>query len=182
MYIDGYWQHYRYFTDLHPLIQQELTLKENLSAQVSRLRAELAGNPASVAVHVRRGDYITDPNANNFMGVLPVSYYQQAIAHLKTQVPDARFYFFSDELAWVKANLIADSSMSVVEVENGTDYLDLLLMSSCAHIIIANSSFSWWGAFLNNNPSKIVVAPRQWVVPAEVNQRIELVFPSWTKL
>ncbi|RZJ92920.1 MAG: alpha-1,2-fucosyltransferase [Hymenobacter sp.] len=182
VYLDGYWQHYKYFTDIQPCVLDELTLKPTGNESADKLAAAIQANPGAVAVHVRRGDYITDSTANAFMGVLPVSYYQQAMAYVAARVPDAHFYFFSDEPAWVKHHLLSGNNTSVVEVENGTDYLDLDLMSKCAHTIIANSSFSWWGAFLNRNPTKLVVAPRQWVVPSEVNQKIELVLPSWVKL
>jgi hypothetical protein len=182
VYLDGYWQHYKYFENLAPSILDELTLKEPYNHSVTKLEEEIVNNSSSVAVHVRRGDYITDTNAYNFMGVMPISYYKQALEYIKTRVVDPHFYFFSDDLCWVRDNLITDSSMSIVEVENGADYLDLDLMSKCAHNIIANSSFSWWGAFLNRNLNKVVVAPKQWVVQEEVNKRIEIIFPSWVKL
>lgn len=182
VYLDGYWQHYKYFENLDPLIRDELTLKNSYPTGAQAIRQAIERDKGAVAVHVRRGDYITDTNANAFMGVIPISYYQQAMAYITARVPNVHFYFFSDEPAWVRQHLLSGSNMSVVEVENGTDYLDLDLMSKCAHNIIANSSFSWWGAFLNRNPDKLIVAPRQWVVPNEVNQKIELVPPSWVKL
>lgn len=181
VYIDGYWQHYKYFTDLHPQILDEITLKNPCSIEVEEIAAKMK-NSSSVAVHIRRGDYITDPSAHNFMGVLPVSYYTEAIKYLRVKITNPRFYFFSDDLDWVRENLITGDDMEVIEVKDGKDYIDLDLMSKCAHNIIANSSFSWWGAFLNRNPDKIVVAPAQWVVPADINRKIELVFPTWIKL
>lgn len=180
VYIDGYWQHYKYFANLHPQILDEITLKNPCSIEVEGIAAKMK-NSSSVAVHIRRGDYITDPSAYNLMGVLPVSYYTEAIKYLKAKITNPRFYFFSDDLDWVRENLITGDDMEVVELKDGKDYLDLDLMSKCAHNIIANSSFSWWGAFLNRNPDKIVVAPAQWVVPVDINRKIELVFPTWIK-
>lgn len=182
VYLDGYWQHYKYFENLNPSIREELTLKKPYPVEAQPIKQAIEGDKGAVAVHIRRGDYITDTNANAFMGVMPIAYYQQAMAYVEARVPNAHFYFFSDEPAWVQQHLLTGSNMSVVEVENGTDYLDLDLMSKCAHNIIANSSFSWWGAFLNRNPNKLVVAPRQWVVPTETNQKIELIPPTWVKL
>jgi hypothetical protein len=133
-----------------------------------------------VSVHVRRGDYVSDKNANSLMGVLPVNYYLSAIRHMRENVKDAYFYFFSDDLDWVKDNVQTDANCEFVEA--GTDYIELDLMSQCRHNVIANSSFSWWGAFLNQNPEKIVVAPRQWVIPPAINNQVNIQFPSWTLL
>lgn len=181
VYIDGYWQHYKYFTKLNPQILNEITLKNSLSTEAKEMLNKVT-NRSSVAVHVRRGDYITDPSAYNFMGVLPVNYYIEAIKFIRAKVINPRFYFFSDDLGWVKENLLTDDDMELVNMKDGRDYIDLDIMSKCTHNIIANSSFSWWGAYLNRNPDKIVIAPAQWVVPADVNKRIELVFPSWIKI
>lgn len=181
VYIDGYWQHYKYFMNLNPQVLDEITLKNKPSAEVEQVINEVSYN-SSVAVHVRRGDYITDPEAYNFMGVMPISYYTEAIRLMRAKVVNPRFYFFSDDLDWVRENLLTAEDMHVVDIKDGRDYIDLDIMSKCAHNIIANSSFSWWGAFLNKNPSKIVIAPAQWVVPPDVNARIELVFPSWIKI
>lgn len=183
VYLDGYWQHYKYLENLNPVILDELRLKEFPAKDASEYLNEIQGQPESVAVHIRRGDYVTDKDALNFMGVLPVSYYNRSIEYINNRVSNPSFYFFSDDLDWVKDTIKVNAQVHYVDIANGAkDYVELDLMSKCSHNIIANSSFSWWGAFLNRNPEKIVVAPKKWVVPEEVNKRIELILPSWVKM
>jgi hypothetical protein len=180
VYLDGYWQHYKYFEQLDKIIFDELTLKEGPHSNVQSILSEIKSNNSSVSVHVRRGDYVSDLAANKLMGLLPVAYYNRAIDYMKQHVKDPVFYFFSDDINWVKDNIKV--GVECFYLDGQKDYVDLNLMSNCSHNIIANSSFSWWGAFLNPNPDKIVIAPKKWVVPEEVNSRIQIQFPSWIKL
>jgi hypothetical protein len=179
-YIEGYWQHYKYFEDIANCLYKELSVPETERLPFAAIYKEVTNNSQAVSVHVRRGDYVSDKNANSLMGVLPVNYYLSAIRHMRENVKDAYFYFFSDDLDWVKDNVQTDANCEFVEA--GTDYIELDLMSQCRHNVIANSSFSWWGAFLNQNPEKIVVAPRQWVIPPAINNQVNIQFPSWTLL
>ena len=180
VYVDGYWQHYKYFENMQPQIFEELTLKERPHAKAETWLADITKDASSVPVHVRRGDYVTDVNANYLMGVLPVIYYQQAISYIKQKVSNPSFYFFSDDLEWVKDNIQTDAP--AYYMEGNADYVDLDLMRQCSHQIIANSTFSWWGAFLNRNPDKVVIAPEKWSAREDVNKNIHLQFPSWVKL
>jgi hypothetical protein len=178
VYLDGYWQHYKYFENIHPLIFDELTLKEKYNGQETYLVSEIQSQP-SASVHVRRGDYLLD----NLMNVLPIEYYKKAINYLKKEIHNVVFYIFSDDLDWVKDNLHQDGPFVYVEIADGQkDYVELDIMSKCNHNIIANSSFSWWAAFLNKNPEKIVVSPAQWVKTPEINDKISLQFPTWVKM
>lgn len=179
-YIEGYWQHFKYFEKIQPQIFEELTLKEAAGAKAELLLSIIKQDKSSVAVHVRRGDYVTDSGANYLMGVLPVSYYQNAITYMVQKVSSPTFYFFSDDLDWVKKNIKVDAP--VVYVDGNVDYVDLDLMRHCSHNIIANSTFSWWGAFLNRNLHKIVIAPNKWSAREDVNRNIKLQFPNWIKL
>ncbi|MEJ7737941.1 MAG: alpha-1,2-fucosyltransferase [Chitinophagaceae bacterium] len=182
VYVDGYWQHYRYFEKVDPRIREELTLKQPYDKSPAII-GEILGNESSVSLHIRRGDYITDPNAYNFMGVMPVEYYYTAMNYIIEKGIRPSFYIFSDDLDWVRDNIKVHAPLTCVDLDGGNkDYIELDLMSKCRHNIIANSSFSWWGAFLNRNPGKIVIAPSQWVKPEEVNKKIELQFPSWIKM
>lgn len=183
VYLDGYWQHYKYFQNIHPLIIKELTVKESYTPAVNKLIGETKQNAASVSIHIRRGDYITDRKAYELMGLLPPEYYYKAIEYINSKLRDPAFYVFSDDLDWVKDNLKLHGSINYVDMEEGgTDYIELDVMSKCNHNIIANSSFSWWAAFLNQNPDKIVIAPDKWVLPKEINKRVELQFPTWIKI
>lgn len=180
VYIEGYWQHYKYFENLQPQIFEELTLKDSPNVQAKKWLSIIQNSGSSVAIHVRRGDYVTDSGANYLMGVLPVTYYKQAISYIKEKISNPTFYFFSDDLDWVKDNI--QTNATTYFVDGNLDYVDLDLMCQCKHQIIANSTFSWFGAFLNRNPEKIVIAPQQWSPRDDVNRNIHLQFPSWIKL
>ena len=180
VYLDGYWQNYKYFENLDSIIYEEFIVKEVYKYSVQSVLNNINKDQNSVSIHIRRGDYVTDKEAFNLMGLLPVSYYYLAIDFIKQKISNPNFYIFSDDMDWVKSNL--EINAPCCYVDGGKDYIDLELMSKCKHNIIANSSFSWWAAFLNRNPDKIVIAPEKWVIPPEINKRIELIFPSWIKI
>lgn len=180
IYIKGYWQHYKYFENLDNAIINELTLNMQLPTYANILSQNIVGDSKSVSIHIRRGDYITDKDANNLMGVLPLTYYYSAIEYIKKHIQNPNFYVFSDDLEWAKHNLQLSDNANYVD--GGKDYIDLDLMAKCKHNIIANSSFSWWGAYLNANQNKIVIIPKKWVVPPDINAGIELAMPTWIKI
>ena len=183
VYVDGYWQHYKYYENLSPHVLQELTVKDPPSVAYSKYLTHLLSDNHSVSIHIRRGDYITDPAASKLMGILPLEYYHKAISYMEERLGSPSFYIFSDDLSWAKDNLAIQAPVTFVELENeGSDYFELELMSKCRHNIIANSTFSWWGAFLNRNKEKIVISPADWVLEKNINQKIQLQFPSWIKL
>ncbi len=182
IYLKGFWQHYKYYEQLHPQIITELTPRENPDEETKAIFNSLSKDEFSVSVHIRRGDYITNPEAK-FMGVLPLDYYLKGIRIIQEKIKDPAFYFFSDDLQWVKDNLKIDARSNYMDIGQGKkDYLELYLMSKCRHNIIANSTFSWWSAFLNQHPNKIVVSPHQWVSDPEKNKGIQIQFPDWIKL
>lgn len=183
VYLDGYWQHYKYFEHIDTEIFNELTLKDTTECAGYNIFEQVKQDNSSVSIHIRRGDYIDDPEANNLMGVLPLQYYNTAIERIKEKVNNSRFYVFSDDLNWAQDNFKINFPVTFVDIANGSkDYLELDLMSKCRHNIIANSTFGWWGAFLNQNPDKIIIAPSKWVQPVHINSKIELQFPSWVKI
>lgn len=164
-YLIGYWQSHRYFADIAPTLARELEGAQALSATNIGL-ADRAMTEPSVAIHVRRGDYASLPSAASLHGTLPLSYYTAALAHIRQQVSDPRFFIFSDDIEWCRANLpLARDEATFVENNHGDDaWQDLLLMGYCRHHVIANSSFSWWGAWLadRRHTHRCVVAPAQW--------------------
>jgi hypothetical protein len=161
VYLKGLRQSEKYFLPYEQAIRQTLTVKKDLVAHLSD-QAERLQNENSVSVHIRRGDYLTKV-ALEVLGLTPVEYYQKAITRLGSELQNPVFYFFSDDIEWVKANLkLHPSSVFLSGNITKTAIEDLYLMSRCRHNIIANSSFSWWGAWLNNNPQKTVMAPGQW--------------------
>ncbi|HNX69539.1 MAG TPA: alpha-1,2-fucosyltransferase [Candidatus Omnitrophota bacterium] len=159
--IEGYWQSERYFRDVADEIRDEfqpvaplLPLAQECLAQIQQQN--------SVSVHVRRGDYISKTGAAVYE-TCDAQYYQRAIDFVAKRVSKPVLFVFSDAPDWVKENLKSDYPMVVVSrLHSWPVYDDLRLMSLCRHNIIANSSFSWWGAWLNANPDKIVVAPSRW--------------------
>ena len=117
----------------------------------------------SVSVHIRRGDYISNKDTNALLGVCPMDYYDRAIAYIVERVVNPCFYFFSDDIAWVRRTFSLPFQSRFVDHNSGRQsFNDMRLMSLCRHHIIANSSFSWWGAWLGRNGDKTVIAPRRW--------------------
>ena len=136
----------------------------------------------SVSVHIRRGDYLSNPAFYRFHGVCAVEYYEAAVGHLAGAVENPCFFLFSDDLDWARRNLRLDYPVTYVD-HNGEDkdYEDLRLMSQCKHHIIANSSFSWWAAWLCANPGKIVIAPRKWFNDPNIDTA-DIIPASWRRI
>lgn len=162
VYLDGFWQSEKYFADIRQILLSEFKPMENLSG----LNSEWISNIKScnsVSVHIRRGDYVTNTQANHFHGVLPMSYYHDAVSFITKDIMNPVFFVFSDDPNWVKDNFRLDYPTYIISHNMARNSVfDLELMSACQHNIIANSSFSWWGAWLNASPQKIVVAPKFW--------------------
>lgn len=166
-YLVGYWQSHRYFSHIAQTIAEELTPARPLSAASEQV-ARSAAQGMSVSVHVRRGDYVTLPAAANLHGTLDREFYASALDRVNKQVGNARYFVFSDDIAWCRANLPLHHAETVfVDHNTGLDaWQDLVLMAKCKHHIIANSSFSWWGAWLadqrQGEAGHLVIAPARW--------------------
>jgi hypothetical protein len=181
-YLDGYWQSEKYFGDVADVIRKDFTVKRAPSA-ANAAWLDRIGATVSVSIHVRRGDYVTNADANKFHGTCGIDYYQRAVQMLSSRLGGRpEFFVFSDDPAWVRANLDLGSHPHHYVTNNDaqTNYEDLRLMSSCRHHIIANSTFSWWGAWLNASPDKVVVAPRRWFRADEMDDR-DLVPSGWVR-
>lgn len=164
-YFDGYWQNEAYFKPYEKQIRQDLTLQNPLSGLNLEIATQIGQAPQAVSLHVRRGDYVSNAQANAVHGVCSPAYYEQAVAMLQAQLGEISLFIFSDEPAWVQANMKFDAAAVYISHNTGKNSVeDLRLMSLCKHNIIANSSFSWWGAWLNSNPQKIVIAPKNWIL------------------
>ena len=178
-YLDGYWQSEHYFAEFKDRIHKDFTFKLPISVKNIEIMQHISQVNA-VSLHVRRGDYVTDKR-NAFIGVCSLDYYRKAIDTIKFKVDKPVFFVFSDDIAWVKNNLVLDKTAVFVGHNQGDEsYNDMRLMSLCKHNIIANSSFSWWGAWLNANPNKIVVGPKQWF--ASKKDDSDLVPASWFRI
>ncbi|MFA6537843.1 MAG: alpha-1,2-fucosyltransferase [Negativicutes bacterium] len=159
-YLEGYFQSYKYFENIAALLRGEFMIKQQSHTAIKLHSGE--GIPCeSVSVHVRRGDYVTNEETNTYHGVCSLKYYQAAMKLIAGRVENPLFYVFSDDLEWCKANLVTEYRIEFVDWCQSPQE-ELLLMCQCRHNIIANSSFSWWGAWLNVNPEKIVIAPKKW--------------------
>jgi hypothetical protein len=160
-YLDGYWQSEKYFTEVSDLIRECFSLDYLSNHPPLQSVIQLIQSQLAVSIHVRRGDYITNPSTNSYHGILEMDYYERAITTIvASNSTDIVFYIFSDDIEWCKKNL--KIPFKHVYISTGEDYHDLYLMSSCRHNIIANSSFSWWAAWLNRHNDKIIIAPKKW--------------------
>jgi hypothetical protein len=163
VYLAGYWQSEKYFEDAAGTIREELELVQPPEGR-NRELAEAIGACPSVSLHIRRGDYVQDLRVRGLRGGDGLEYYGEAIALIREREPELQLFVFSDDISWVRENLTADCPVTYVDNNRPeTSHEDLRLMSLCRHNIITNSSFSWWGAWLNRNPEKRVVAPRRWL-------------------
>lgn len=162
VYIEGHWQSYKYFESISPIICTELQPINPLS-DASLQIAEQITKVDAVSIHVRRGDYVANKVINKVHGVIGVDYYMLAIQHIRKTIPSPHFYVFSDDLEWAINYLgLKDEATFVSHNKEASSYEDMRLMSLCKHNIIANSSFSWWGAWLNHSKNKIVIYPKKW--------------------
>jgi hypothetical protein len=162
VYLHGYWQSYKYFDQYMEKIRSELTPVLELSKE-SQLIAQDLADVNSVSIHIRRGDYVSDKKINAVHGVLDLTYYFKAINFLVEKLKYPHFYIFSDDPLWVKENLNLKFPTSYISHNIGErSFEDMQLMRLCKHNIIANSSFSWWGAWLNEDDKKTVIAPANW--------------------
>jgi len=157
-YIQGYWANERYFKGMEDIIRKEFTPKKKLDKKNKNILKQIQ-DVSSVSIHVRRADYIT--NKTNIPQFIGLDYYVNAIKEIKEKVSNPVFFVFSDDIAWSKKNLARLSrNMYFISHNKGRNsYKDMLLMSACKHNIIANSTFSWWGGWLNKNKDKITVKP-----------------------
>ncbi|MFA7193542.1 MAG: alpha-1,2-fucosyltransferase [Candidatus Paceibacterota bacterium] len=162
-YVEGYFQSEKNFLEIREILLQELSLKEEFKSETFKdLQTEIQ-NCHSVSVHVRRGDYVQNPGARRYHGICSLKYYQNAINTIKESVENPSFYFFSDDPAWVSENFDLSENSEIISDKNLSAPEELILMSTCKHNIISNSTFSWWGAWLNKNHDKLVIAPTPWI-------------------
>lgn len=195
-YLDGDWQSYKYFENIAPILRQDFQIKVPLSKEVEALRAEIVSKN-SLCIHVRRGDYV----GNAFHGLRDQAYYDLGTREIEKcgeieknneigkrneiekNKPIEKIYVFSDDISWCQENLsFAYETMFVGQEFAGAHQMGhFLLMRSCKHFIICNSSYSWWAAWLAESPSKIVVAPKQWFSDTSINTT-DLIPPEWIRV
>lgn len=177
-YYDGYWQHEEYFNKIKESIWKAYSFPEMINERNKELAEQLQISN-SVSLHIRRGDYINHPL---FKGICDLDYYKRAIHYMEEHIHPRLYCIFSNDMQWCENNLhdlFPNKEVVYVDWNKGkVSYVDMQLMSLCRHNIIANSSFSWWGAWLNRHLGKVVISPHKWT-NAEMEDPIP---PSWVKL
>lgn len=176
--IVGIWQAEAYFKDIKELIVSEFEFRTPADEKNRELIEKIV-NSNSVSIHVRRGDYLND-RWKNILGVIRGTlYYDNAVNFISDKVKNPQYFVFSDDLKWAEDNLKLDNCIYVNHNKGRNSYVDMYLMSLCKHNIIANSTFSWWAAWLNKNKEKIVTIPEKWII----GKNCEQMYPAqWVKI
>lgn len=178
--LKGYRQSPKYFSNINHQIKDGFVFKQEVIKNVIDLGNQIQ-QKESVSIHIRRGDY-NNAVVREYHGILDDAYYQSAIHHLQIMYPTSVFYIFSDNPDWVSSNLqLPNDAIFVSGSLTSTAFEDFYLISCCRHNIIANSTFSWWAAYLNSNPNKTVIAPKHWFNKAPYNTK-DLYPDGWIKL
>lgn len=182
VYFDGYWQSFLYVDSVSAKLRDAISFDHiALNDQESAIASEIE-NAKSVSLHIRRGDYLSGANLDIYESC-DLNYYQAAIDHIKHIDSDSQFFVFSNDINWAKEFLTPISAnLRFVDIENGNYLNELRMMSMCKHNIIANSTFSWWGAWLNNHPNKIVIAPKKWYKGDLNLVTRDLISKEWTRI
>ncbi len=161
--LQGYWQSEKYFKDIAPILRKDLVFKSTPQAGFDAYEKAITASVTPVSVHIRRGDYVHHPEFSKTYGFVGLDYYRKAIEMMQKLYGNCVFFVFTDDKPWVEKHLaFIKNSVLVDNRGENSDLDDLHLMSLCKHNIIANSSYSWWGAWLNGNEEKLVIAPRVW--------------------
>jgi hypothetical protein len=184
VYLDGYWQSYRYFEPISDVIKKEFTFKNELADSALEMSKSIA-NVNSVCINVRRADYVNNQSNLNFFGALSEDYFRQAIGIIDEKVTAPHYFIFSDDLAWAEEKFSFLERMTIIGSEfDDNRYIDKFhLITLCKHFIIPNSTFAWWGAWLSSNPDKIVIAPKQWVRDEKLNANTkDLILENWLRI
>lgn len=176
--LKGYWQSEKYFQGIEELIRKDFSFppfQDEKNLQI----LETIRESTSVAVHVRRGDYLSPQYKNSFGSVCDEAYYRKAIAYMKNRLGDVKLFFFSNDVEWCRDKFSSENAVFVEGNAGNDSYRDMQLMSECQHQIIANSSFSWWAAWLNKNKEKIVAAPSVWIKGENVQ---DILCEGWERI
>jgi hypothetical protein len=181
--LKGFWQSEKYFDGITQTIREEVQFNNKLSPEFNYYKRLILGTENSISVHVRRKDYVNNPKISQSFGFIGLDYYKSAIEIMKNTLLNCRFFVFTDDKDWVLRNFPKDDSFVFVKNTGvDADLDDMHLMMLCKNQIIANSSFSWWGAWLNDNPVKIVLAPKIWFKNQPDWDTKDLIPTSWRRL
>lgn len=178
LYLDGFWQSELYFKDIRIVLLKDFQF-ENINNENKKILDKIMSTN-SISVHIRRGDYVNNKIINNYHGTCTLAYYEKSIKYFKERVIEPTFYFFSDDINWAKEAFGIQKNYVYIDINNNVNnQLDMFLMSNCIYNIIANSSFSWWAAWLNQNSQKITLAPKKWF---EQNEPSNIIPENWIRI
>jgi hypothetical protein len=177
-YLAGFWQSEKYFAALRPVLQKDFELSVPIGSATKKLLEDIVST-VSVCVHIRRSDIA----ASSFHDSVSLNYYTNAVAHINKNRPIEKLYVFSDDIGWCKEHVRFSTPTVYVENDSAGTKNEghFALMRACKHFVIANSTFSWWAAWLAENPDKIVVAPKKWFGRASIDDR-DLVPEDWIRI
>jgi hypothetical protein len=180
-YLDGYWQNQKYFIDIAKILSEDFTFTSNISSE-NLVHLDRIFSTNSVSIHIRRGDYISNAAFSKVHNVLELDYYKKAISLVESKISNPFYFIFSDDPKWAFDNFNYLPNKILINNNSGINsYEDMRLMKHCKHNIIANSSFSWWGAWLNIYDLKIVVAPKKWLKVSNIDTS-DLIPAAWTQI
>jgi hypothetical protein len=178
--LEGYWQSEKYFKHIRQTLLNDFEFPP--LNDKNREIEQIIRNNNSISIHLRRGDFIADPLNNKNHGFIGLKYYAEAVGQFSKEQEAPLYFIFSDDINWVREHLkLSQDTLYIDWNKNEEAINDLHLMSLCQHNIIANSSFSWWAAWLNQNPNKIVIAPKKWFNERDWNTS-DLIPDAWEKL
>lgn len=181
VYLEGYWQSELYFSECRDVLLREFSLWDRTSEACCDLADRIASTEA-VCVHVRRGDYVSNRLAAEVHGLCTMEYYKRGLSLITQGLTNPHCFVFSDDPDWVRSHFVSEFPVTVVDVNTTANaQWDLDLMSLCKRFVIANSSLSWWGAWLGTDPAKRVVAPVRWFRNSRNDTR-DLMPRSWMRL
>lgn len=175
--LNGYWQHLAYFRDVIAELKKEFVFCGPIDDKNARYMRNIQGED-TVSIHIRKGDYLSAEFRDWYGHICGVDYYKRAVDLIRTMVKNPKFYIFSDDFEWVNQNLQIPNAIRVQGNVGEMAYMDMYLMSLCKHNIISNSTFSWWAAWLNKNPEKIVIEPERWCASRR-EYKNSLVLKEW---
>jgi hypothetical protein len=179
VFLHGWWQNERYFSEVRDTLLKDFSLKSPLSQSSAKI-AEKMRDANSVSIHIRRLDYVSNPRTQRNHGTMEKDYYDKGLSIISARFKNPVIFIFSDDIPWVKENMTFPFETHYVEGNMAKPHEDIHLMSQCRHNIVANSSFSWWGAWLGTHPDQIVIAPVKWTnYHGDHNDRVP---KSWIKI
>lgn len=179
VYLDGYWQSEKYFKNITDILKEEFKIKRNIPIDKTILNQ--IKQKDTIALHIRRGDYVEDENTKKTHGFIGLNYYQKAIKYILTKIEYPHFFLFTDDVEWASCHFSYIPNINIVSKYTNNDIEDFIFLQNCNHYIIANSTFSWWGAWLSNCKNKIVIAPKNWLKDKRYKTK-DIIPERWIKI